>query len=360
MKSLSFTKDDIFDGERCRYVWEGIQTMRPYINKVSKGSADTLMGVLFVHAMEHFDPAKGDIRAYVVALSKNIWKNRHKEVFSDETDFLFLASADKQGSKASADGVAHSVIDCRGLDDDIANKMELEEGKSSKIAELALVYTNFFILLCESLITKNSTTKYFPDNFIKECLRLSKVCNFNRDCLLLYDRYKDDLTNFLAQDIKQGVSWREADYTMISSRVCKRASLESASGEEIFDLDLQPLIVKGNIKGKSVIRIKYSDILNSMADLIESDGINAMRFTIDGTYITKTLGGSLSTINPNLFNIYDLCKDEILSNMLRETEGRYLGSGSSYMYFLIDEVKPIKSRTVKGVDMKFEVEVLDL
>ena len=126
---------------------------------------------------------------------------------------------------------------------------------------------------------------------------------------------------------------------------------------EIKDPDLEDCYVKGNLGNKCIVSIPYVSQLNKMCNLIDEEGINAMRFTIGDEYVIRTLGGSTSVLSPSLFNEYDLCEAEILTNLLRFTGGRFLCKGSRNMYFLVQKVHKIPVISVRGVTLTFDVKV---
>ena len=71
----------------------------------------------------------------------------------------------------------------------------------------------------------------------------------------------------------------------------------------------------------------------------------------------RTLGGSESIVNTDLFGVYDLLRLEILTNVLRDTNTRVLNIGSSWFYLLGDEqYMKIPCRVVQGVSIELDFE----
>ena len=97
--------------------------------------------------------------------------------------------------------------------------------------------------------------------------------------------------------------------------------------------------------------------------MIDDTETNEMKFIIGNSYIIKSFGGSLSVLNPDLFNMYDLARTEILTNVLQDTYGRILNIGTEYFYIICgsDFNKTVVSRTVHGhsFDLVYE-DITDL
>lgn len=354
MKSFAYSEDD-FDSDLCYKVWYEIEKLRMYFCKFCGNNADEAMQLALMHSLKHYNSKKGDIVPYLKILAQTIMKDNGRFVYCDFLEQTLANDSDEIGYTISAGEVSD-------ISDSIIDELTLSGTRREEIAELALQFMNFFMLLCESLINKDTTTIYFPDVFIAECLKLNDISkNFNNECLTLYSEYKDKFEFFLNSKLQNQGTWRETDYDLIAKSGSKRVRLVNAeTSEACIDLDSEEWKVLGNLGDKRIYKVEYYKVWDMMCDFIDDDGINPMKFTIDYSYIVQTLGGSLSIINPNLFNEYELCKMEILTNFLYDTYGRWLGIGSKCMYFLVaagrkDISELIPDRNIKGVQLHFDV-----
>lgn len=354
MKSFSYY-DTSIDGGLYYLLWSEIEKLRRYFSKFCGRNTDEAMQATLMHALTHYTEAKGEISAYIKSLAREITKDNKKLIF---VDFLEQTLADDDTEETNRPRVdAGSISDFSST---VINNMMIAGFKRKEITELALCFIDKFMLMCESLINKDTTTNYYPEIFIKECLRLSKGCDcFNQLCISIYNEYKDKFIEFLSYDLKTKGDWRETDYPMIYQSMSKRLRLVSPeTGRVVDDPDIEDFRLSGNLGDKRVLRVYYYDVWEIMCDYVDSPDINVMRFTIDDSYIIRTLGGSISVVNPDLFNVYDLCRTEILSNVLHDLNARCIGIGSEYFYLVInkDNKLSIPNRTIKGIQINLVAE----
>lgn len=354
MRSFAYSEDD-FDSGLCYQVWYEIERLRMYFCKFCGNNAEEAMQLTLMHSLKHYNTKKGDIVPYIKALAREITKDNGRFIYCDFLEQTLANDSDEIGYTIDAGEVSD-------ISDTVVEDIVLSGSRREEVAELALQFMNFFILLCESLINKDTTTIYFPDVFIAECLKLTgNSRNFNAECLSLYAEFKDKFNLFLNSETSNQGTWRETDFDLINKMGSKRVRLVNKQTKSVCnDLDSEDWIVAGNLNGKKIFKIEYYKVWDMMCDFIDEDGINPMKFTIDYSYIVLTLGGSLSVINPNLFNEYELCKMEILTNLLYDTYGRCLGIGSKNMYFLVGseerkDFNSIPDRVIKGVTLHFNV-----
>ena len=339
LKSFAFSYDlDVlllFD------IYNAIQDSRYYFYKFCGCAAEEAMHLTLFHALSHYRPENGDMGAYVRSLARTILKDRYANT-TTPVDFIEDTTVEtgKRGS----------------VEDEVLDELS-EVGCFEEVSKLALTCMSQFVVMCDSLERKDTSTLYVPDYFISECLSLqSKYTSFFAVCKEIYDTYKDDFLRFIAEDKNSG--WSEANFTLINNSRSERiAFISNVTGKVSEDPDLEDCIVRGSIGNKHIVSIPYVQPLNKMCNLIDEEGINAMRFTIGDEYILRTLGGSVSVLSPSLFNEYDLCEAEILTNLIKDTNGRYLGKGSRNMYFLVSEIPEIPSRCVRGVTLSFDVKL---
>lgn len=352
MKSYAYSEDE-FDSSLFYQIWNEVINLKYYFRKFNKNESEA-MQLTVLHALKHFSPSKGDLVPYIKTLARDITKDNGKIVFCD---FLEQTVSSESDSISSTKVNISAVAD---ISESVIENLYLSLDRKEEIIELALAYMNFFILMCDSIINKDTTTVYFPEIYTKECLKLNKLCkDFNKICLVIYNEYKSKFSEFLSADIGNIGVWRETDCDLINKNSSKRVRLvNKETGIECKDLDSENWGIKGNLGNKLIVKVPYFEEYDMMCDLIDEDGINMMKFTIDYSFIIRTLGGSISIVNPILFNEYELCKLEILTNLIHDLEGRYLGIGSQCMYFLInnnEKYLSINKRVIKGVPLNFKV-----
>ena len=339
LKSFAFGSD--LDVLLLYDIYNAIQSSRYYFYKFCGSAAEEAMHLTLFHALSHYKPENGDMGAYVRSLARTILRDRYANTVSP-VDFL-EDTAPEVGRRAS-------------VEKEVLDKLSEEECYAD-IVKLALTCMSQFVIMCDSLERKDSSTLYVPDYFITECLNLqTKYESFFYVCREIYETYKEDFLRFIAEDKDTG--WSEANFTLINTRTNSKISFISHKTKRVSeDPDLEDCYVQGNIGNKRIISIPYTNQLNKMCNLIDEEGINAMRFSIGDEYILRTLGGSVSVLSPSLFGEYDLCEAEILTNLLKDTNGRYLCKGSKNMYFLVNEVPEIPSRVVRGIYLSFDVKL---
>lgn len=355
MQSFSYSDSVGIDGNLYYILWSEIEKLRRYFGKFCRYEADEAMQATLMHALTHYSEAKGEVSAYIKALARDITKDNGRLIF---VDFLeqTLAEDDFDGSnKPKVD--TGSISD---FSNTVVNNIMIETHKRKEIIELALCFIDKFMLMCEALINRDTTTNYYPDVYVRECIKLSRNCdNFNQICVSIYKQYRERFIKFLSYDLETEDVWRETDFPLISQSMSKRVKLISTkTGYPIQDPDVETFKLVGNLGDKRVIKVGYYDVWEMMCDYVDSPSINVMRFTIEGSYIVRTLGGSVSVVNPDLFNIYDLCRTEILTNVLHDINARCIGIGSENFYLMInkDENIIIPNRMVKGLLIELPTE----
>lgn len=346
LNSFSYQVDTL-DAGLYYALWCEIEKLRRYFRKFCGNNTDEAMQATLMHSLAHYSESKGEITAYVKKLARDITKTNGRVVF---VDFLEQTLSDNTDC-------GFAQID-KDFSDSLVTNIYMDEHKRRGVAELALCYLDKFMLLCEAIITRNTATTYYPDVFIKECIRLSDKCDdFNKICVSIYNEHRENIIKFLNCDLgNQGV-WRETDFPLISQSMSKRIKMvDPNTGLPVEDPDVDTFTISGKLGDKRVLRINYYSLWDKMCDLVEC-GTNVMRFTIDNSYIIRTLGGSMSVVNPDLFNIYDLCRTEILSNILHDLNVRCIGIGSENFYFITSDTDvEFQPRVIKGVSIDLKVE----
>lgn len=361
MKSFSFAVDDL-DGNRLNTIYREIQENRLYFRKFCGSATDEAMSRSLSHAMTHFDASKGNLTVYLKSLAKTIVSQSNQKCVC--VDFLEQTCEDNLEDEATETKI-QSGLSTSDFSQDVVDDLFLDIDKSDELIDLALTNMKSFLKLCDYLKNENPTNLYCTDVFKKSCLSLSERCrNFNAQCLALYDEYKEDMERFISSDEETiGGKWVEADYTFIDQRISKRVRLLNENGGKIEDADIEPFIVKGSLKGKKIVRVRYKEQYEELLDLVDSPVSNEIKFVLNNRYIIKTLGGSLTVANPKLYSIYELVEREIVTNLLRDTDNSgLLNIGSECMYFLCNEKynMEIPERIVKGIKLSFTAEEVEV
>lgn len=332
--------DSSLDAELCSEILIVIKQLKYYFIKFNKGRYEEAMQRTLYHALEHYNEMSGDLTPYIKSLARDILKEYDKCLPYENIE-LYVNDVE------TVDDIAETAIS-----NTFVGAVDKQE-----VVSIALAYTGYFLTLCESILKQDVKAVYFPKEFKSECLRVvgKNGKQFNDICIELYREYGDSMRNFLSVTSTFSDKWVEADYARVDECVSKRVKLTG-------DLDRGTnLKVIGKLSGKKVVRVQYRDVLDYMCDLIDEDGVsNMMRFNIGEDYIIRTLGGSLSVVNPSLFNMYELCKTEILTNILYDTGGRLLGTGYDYFYLLVRKEVNIPERTFGNITIFFEVEEIEL
>lgn len=355
MRSISFAGDDEFDSKKCYQILTEIERLKGYFSKFNKGDVRVAMSEAFHHAMLHYDPNKGELTPYLKKLAREILKPDPRMLHNDFLEQTVSDEIERYGRRTTV--ITEAEVDTISEPDSVAS-----EDAREQVVELALQNMNFFLIMCESLKRRDTSTKYFPKPFKASCLRLSKkIPNFASICLSIYEEYKDAFTEFIGIPDK-GVEWRELDAGLIQKLTSKRVKFQMADNPDIpcTDPDTQPWVVKGALSGKRIIKVPYRGIYDYMMELIDSDVTNPVKFCIDDSYVFRTLGGSLSCVNSSLFTQYDIFLAEVITNLLYDLSARYLMTGSECLYFLAPSVKAgthekpsIPDRVIRGVELKF-------
>lgn len=357
MKSISFAKGEVDKTLMCE-IWSTIQRYRGcFYKEKSCRDAEELMMLVFHHMLDHYKPENGSLVGYMLKLISSMSKSRGKET---SCDFLEDTLSDELDKQAAASGNSSDLVT------KVIESLDTDEEKFTAVAELALGNMTFFNLMCESLINRVTTTRYFPDSFIHSSLALVRRCggeNFNRMCLYIYRKYKAKFNQFMAGGLDETSSWRELDGGLIAKNTSKRVLLINKGTKEVCkDPDIEDWEVKGQLKGKRIIKVPYQDLYKRVIDMLEDDNINPLKFTIGYSYICRSIGGSLSDVNVKLFTQYDTFRHELVTNLVYDLNARYMAFGSKCVYMLAaprdGSLLEIPKRVVRGI--KLELEAIDV
>lgn len=354
MRSYSFN-DKEFDGNLWQRIYNEIKKNESYFWKFWGTDAPEAMQMTLLHSLSHYDEDKGNLKYYILSLARTIKRVNGNLIFVDFIENTLQTPVDDDSPDARVD--TGSIKD---FSEDIIDEIYKDSESYGELSCLALSCMDMFLALCESLMKHDSSIKYYSKPFIRTCLKLNKTYkDFNGKCLEIYQKYGSSMRKFLAYDEQINPKvWREVDYSLIEQKRSKRVVFIDSLGNTIIDADRQSYKLKGFFEGKKVVRVKYEDVFDELCDLYDYNNISPVRFTIGDHTIVRTLGGSVTVVDPEPVNIYELFKMEILTNILRDTNGRHINIGSEYIYLLCDKnaVITVPDRTVLGVDLHFDIE----
>lgn len=337
-------------------VWNELDSLKWYFYKFAGANADEAMSKTLYHTLTHFNKDKGNLSAYVKKLAREITKENSRLIY---VDFLEQTVPDEDdGDEQVPKAIGGSV---RDFSDDVAEAMVLAEDRRGEVVNLALEFMDKFMTLCDALKRRDTSTRYFPDIFIRTCMDINSRCmNFNQLCFDIYEEYGDELQWFLDLG-KLSENWREADFMMIRNSGSKRLHMiNPKTGEDVEDADFEPFVIQGKLgtgeSRKKIIKVAYYDVWELMCNLVDANETNEIKFVIGNSYVVRTFAGSVSGLNTNLCGMYSLIRSEILTNVLLDTGGRVLNIGSENFYLVcnpnMDKVS--LERSVHGFDLKID------
>lgn len=357
MRSFAYMRDEVAP-DMYYMIWSEIEKLKWYFVKFAGNNADEAMQKTLMHAITHFSAEAGSLPAYVKKLAREITKDNGKLIF---VDFLEQTLSDEDDELRQTSRVNTGKTE--DFSNTVVDEMMIEEDEGKDIVQLALLFMDKFLILCEALINRDTSTTYYPDTFIKECLRISsKNPNFNSVCIDKYMQHSGGIKDFLDVGEDNIGVWRETDYSLLQQNVSRRVRLcNKRTGMWVEDADLEDFRLDGNLESKTgvkrVVKVRYEKLWERLCDLVDSSDSNVLKYIIDDQFIIRTLGGSLSVVNPNLYNIYDLIRDEILTNVLIDTNGRVLNVGSECFYLLCSEgYGEISKRVINGIEIELDTE----
>lgn len=338
--------------------WQEIERMRYYFYKFAGPNADEAMARTLMHVITHFDANKGYLPDYVRKLARTIEKKNNKLVL---VDFLedTVYEDDIEDTNASIYASKKRVTDV--ADEAIENVMQ-KENYYKDIQKLALEFMDKFVLLSKALIQHDTNTTYYPEPFIKACMDLMhKYNNFNQACIDIYTENDENFQWFLSLD-NNDTEWRETDYLLFAQRESKRVLLiNKVTKEVVKDCENEKFGIQGNLGTKAnpkyVLKVDFSKAWHTMCDLIDDSYCNEMKFVLGDNYIIRTLGGSYSVVNPIKTNMYNLVRDEIVTNILLMFNCRLLSVGKTTAYILANDIDICKDYLleIKGVNIEFNI-----
>lgn len=311
-------------------VYTEVYKLRRYFKKFNPNNADEVMQKAVMHIISHYD-GNYAIEPYIKALARSMGKDNGRIIPYEDME---LVMSNKQTFS--------------DFSSDIINEL-MESTEAKGIIDIVLSYMNYFLLL-GSLIedclkqgndikdTIKDSTKYFPKQFAQDCLKACKKCkNFLPICMNIYRDNKENIKRFISMGTSNS-DWQEANYKTIDEFTSRRYQFLNADGLPVLNPDSETLYINKKLQGKRIVRINYVDTWDLMCEYLSSDEkVNPMKYEINNRCIYRTLGGSISTVNADINQIFDLCLNEILTNLLLNIRGKIIGRGLRYFYFIINK-----------------------
>lgn len=346
MHSFSFMPEP-FDSELGNRIGKCIAGLEGYFRYFNGAEASEAKQRTLFHAMRHYD-STSELEPYIKKLARTILKEKIRayptdniaEIYGDAEPSFEIDVEDK----LSADSISEVV--------------------EVQIVELALIYMGYFITFCEALINKDTRTKYYPEFFKKKCLEFADTEAFVKKCILIYDTWGEDMKRFSS---KRGETWGMFDPTYIENKRSRRFKPERIMADPVYgaygsiDLDSEPWFIRNLTK--KVIRVEYRSTLDILEGYLRdtTQGYNPLRFNIGDMYITRSLGGCLSLVNVKVGNVVESTKYEILTNLIKMLDARFLGESYTYFYLLVDSYPEydLIDKQVEGVPLRFSIERVD-
>lgn len=338
-------------------IWQEIERNESYIyynvpNNDTKANVMLAKQMIFLHAIHHFDAQEEKLQRYIRKLAKTIYKTTTNglEIAVDFSDGnMVYAVGTTEGTKPNEVNLVTKTPDkvtpdfSADIIDALYRKEELQQNLYSMVLDNLVEY----VTLCKTLLSGDIDNLNFSVSFTKQCLALSHQYkeDFNTACLDLYNTYKEYFDRFASESQDKNIDnietlWYEADYNLIVKKKSKRIIFyNKKTNKPVEDVEKEKFYIIGakNISdGKKILKVDFKDAWQHMCDLVDASQTNEMKLILGDNFLIKTLGGSLSVVNPASYNMYELLRTEILTNILYETSGRLLAEGEGTVYILWD------------------------
>ncbi len=356
LNSFAFEQPEI-STERMGKIWQAIEKNESYIQWcVKKENVPVTKQLMFFHAITHFDATEDKLQGYLRKLAQTIFKTTGgPEILVDMSDGnMVYAVGTTEGGKPNESNLVTKTLEkvTPDFSNDVINSLYLEEELQQDLYRLVLDNLVEYVNLCKTLLSGDVDNANFSVPFTKACLVLSKTYKdeFNAACLKLYNIYQPFFDRFAYEVIPEKSIdnieslWQETDYNLINKKKSKRIIFYNKQTNQIVeDADSEKFYVIGakNLsEEKRILKVDFFDAWLYLCDKIDSNQTNELKLILGNDFLIKTLGGSLSIVNPSLYNVYELLKAEFLTNILYETSGRVLCTGTKSVYVLWDKSWP--------------------
>lgn len=329
-------------------------------NNVQTLAIDEILNKAFLHAMTHYNSSKGELDKYLKSLARGSMQEAGNDALRNHADIDASFVKDDIDSMLVQSALYKYALEQESLENTVVDKVFYETYDRQDLVRLSLTYINEFVAMCNALVTRN-TTKVYSDAFVQECMSLMNTHpTFYDDCMYLYDTFGSQYEWFInvAND-KEGI-WKEADYTLLTTKESKRIRLLNEQTEQdVEDADVEPFFIYGNIGKKRIYRVYYAPLWESLCDKIDSKEINELKFIIGNDYLVRTPGNSCALLNTDLYGLYDLIRDEIVTNMVFKYDARLIHVGSESIYLLVNATIDNYPNTIvraNGIDINLNAQ----
>lgn len=355
MKSLSFMRQEV-DMALYYDIASAIKDLQYYFYKFNTVNSDEAISKTYVHVLEHYREEKlsGDIKPYIKKLARTILQKHDRSIPVDFIEDTLDDSAD-----GSVGQMARAKASTSDFIEELVRQMYDEDCRDDLIYSFALLHLEEFVSFCKDALEGARGLSGYSAIFRKGLYTLAKdITDLTSTLISVYEANRYNFELFLSTS-RAGV-WVEADYNLITNSHSRRVQIITHNEDGICDPDYFPFSIKGkkyiDNGDKRIYKVPYYDYWEAMCDLIDSDFSNRMKCVLGKHYLVKTGGGSISVLDPDLNVMYDLLRDEILTNILRDTGFRFLGAGSENFYLLGDRDYKVHSRLVNGIAINFKLE----
>lgn len=337
---------------------EAIKSLQYYFKKFNGADYEEAMSRTLNHILTHFNGSKlssSDIKPYVKKLARTILQEPRRDI---PTDFIEDTTIENKEHSFEPNANTVNLGSISDFSNDVVDRLYCDAESLNLMFKFMLLNLEEYKKFCLELKDGGRQMKGYSPEFRANLYKLAKVVtDLTAKLLELYDLYESEINTFLGCELA-GI-WYEADYNLIAKSTSKRVKVLQKGYDKNFDMDYNPYCVNGRryieSNNKHIYKVRYIDFWEQMCDMLDSDVSNRMKCILGEYTIVKTCGGSISVLNPDLFTIYDLVRDELLTNLLRDTSYKLIGVGSKNFYILGDTNYNIPCRFLNGIRVQFEL-----
>ncbi len=321
-------------------------------------TVDDVMQVAYEHACTHYDPNKGELVPYIKKLAQNLSKSKEKYKSVQYLDTYMGNGIEETGIEevASSSCLSYTVAYNEGLGYNL----------QQEVIELALDYMTDFVRFARAFRTLNTSTLRLKDAFKKSvnklCVRYGDAGLVTKEITDLYNTYEEDFLWFLelAEGAEDIGTWTEKrDKKLRVTRSYIRLKGKDTLGD--FDADYDEYVLVGSLvpTQKRVLKVDFEDVWEHMCDKLDSDETNECVFVLGNNRLVRTYAnGVMEELNIDLYKVYDIVREEIATNILRDLGGVLLHLGSKSVYLLVkatDTPYTIPKKVIKGYEIEFKI-----
>lgn len=321
-------------------LYSNLESLQRYFCLFNRHQTDEAISRALMHAIDEFDPRKGSMTPYLKKLARTVMLNSANDVPQEDIEDYAIDEYTEVEESA-----IESVV-----------FVDLNKAIEKKIV---ISYMKEFVKLCNLILETsgdiNSIKKYFSEEFKTVCISLiqkTEAKKFITSLLYVYRSVGEEIKWFLEQaDLVDANEYVEVSYSEIDSRKAKRIAIVDKDGNPIKRPDVYhgQLYIKGATSGRSVWRVKFSDLYYQMELKASSPITNELVGIVGNDKVIRTCGGSISSVNPDMDNMLDVFLDELILNILKASGCRLLCTGYEYVYMIQGKYSSMKNITLRGL-----------